>query len=53
VSFHPGRNASAPTEIMRLYQEAGGDSSKAIMSHIDRKIEFLFVKDVNDFYRIF
>jgi len=33
---------------MRLYQEAGGDSSKAIMSHIDRKIEFLFVKDVND-----
>lgn len=38
VSFHPGRNASAPIEIMRLYQEAGGDPSRAIMSHIDRTL---------------
>ncbi|EZA62026.1 hypothetical protein DMN91_008164 [Ooceraea biroi] len=38
VSFHPGRNESAPMEIMRIYQEAGGDSSKAIMSHIDRTL---------------
>lgn len=38
VSFHPGRNASAPAEIMRIYQEAGGDSTKAIMSHIDRTL---------------
>lgn len=38
VSFHPGRDASAPAEILRLYQEAGGNSEKAIMSHIDRKI---------------
>jgi len=38
VSFHPGRNASAPAEIMRIYQEAGGDPTKAIMSHIDREI---------------
>lgn len=38
VSFHPGRNVSAPMEIMRIYQEAGGDSSKAIMSHIDRTL---------------
>jgi len=53
VSFHPGRSASAPMEIMRLYQEAGGDSSKAIMSHIDRKIEFLSVNDMNDFNDIF
>lgn len=38
VSFHPGRNAAAPGEIMRIYQEAGGDATKAIMSHIDREI---------------
>nr|XP_012225283.1 PREDICTED: phosphotriesterase-related protein-like [Linepithema humile] len=38
VSFHPGRDASAPMEIMRIYQEAGGDPSRAIMSHIDRTL---------------
>ncbi|XP_034183370.1 phosphotriesterase-related protein [Osmia lignaria lignaria] len=38
VSFHPGRNCAAPYEIMRLYQEAGGDGSKAILSHLDRTI---------------
>ncbi|XP_076229012.1 phosphotriesterase-related protein [Nomia melanderi] len=38
VSFHPGRNAEAPLEIMRLYQEAGGDSGKAILSHLDRTL---------------
>ncbi|CAL1675577.1 unnamed protein product [Lasius platythorax] len=38
VSFHPGRDASAPTEIMRIYQEAGGDPTRAIMSHIDRTL---------------
>ncbi|KAL0112032.1 hypothetical protein PUN28_013328 [Cardiocondyla obscurior] len=38
VSFHPGRDPSAPMEIMRIYQEAGGDASKAIMSHIDRTL---------------
>nr|XP_003699732.1 PREDICTED: phosphotriesterase-related protein [Megachile rotundata] len=38
VSFHPGRNPEAPFEIMRLYQEAGGDSSKAVLSHLDRTI---------------
>ncbi|EGI61262.1 PREDICTED: phosphotriesterase-related protein [Acromyrmex echinatior] len=38
VSFHPGRNASAPMEIMRIYQEAGGDVSRAIMSHVDRTL---------------
>lgn len=36
VSFHPGRNSAAPFEIMRLYQEAGGNASKAILSHLDR-----------------
>ncbi|XP_011862315.1 PREDICTED: phosphotriesterase-related protein isoform X2 [Vollenhovia emeryi] len=38
VSFHPGRDVSAPMEIMRIYQEAGGDASRAIMSHIDRTL---------------
>lgn len=38
VSFHPGRNHEAPAEILRLYSEAGGDISKAIMSHLDSKI---------------
>ncbi|XP_078038784.1 phosphotriesterase-related protein [Augochlora pura] len=38
VSFHPGRDSDAPFEIMRLYQEAGGDSRKAILSHLDRTL---------------
>lgn len=38
VSFHPGRDASAPAEIMRIYQEAGGNPTRAIMSHIDRTL---------------
>lgn len=37
VSFHPGRNAKAPFEIMRIFQEAGGDTKKTIMSHLDSK----------------
>ncbi|XP_076638671.1 phosphotriesterase-related protein [Colletes latitarsis] len=38
VTFHPGRHHEAPSEIMRLYQEAGGDSRKAILSHLDRTL---------------
>uniref|UniRef100_A0A1B6KBM8 Phosphotriesterase-related protein n=2 Tax=Graphocephala atropunctata TaxID=36148 RepID=A0A1B6KBM8_9HEMI len=38
VSFHPGRDAQAPFEIMRIYLEAGGDKSRAIMSHLDRTL---------------
>ncbi|CAD6242147.1 GSCOCG00009422001-RA-CDS [Cotesia congregata] len=38
VSFHPGRNSQAPFEIMRIYLEAGGDSKKAVMSHLDRTL---------------
>ena len=41
VSFHPGRDAAAPFEIMRIYMEAGGDPKKAIMSHLDRKYSLL------------
>lgn len=38
VSFHPGRDSpNSPFEIMRIYLEAGGDASKVVMSHLDRK----------------
>ncbi|XP_063244923.1 phosphotriesterase-related protein isoform X2 [Bacillus rossius redtenbacheri] len=38
VSFHPGRDPKAPFEIIRLFQEAGGDVQKAVMSHLDRTL---------------
>ncbi|XP_021444803.2 phosphotriesterase-related protein isoform X2 [Oncorhynchus mykiss] len=38
VIIHPGRNPGAPAEIVRLLQEAGGDISKTVMSHLDRTI---------------
>lgn len=37
VSFHPGRDAEAPFEIVRLYLEAGGKAEKCVMSHLDSK----------------
>ncbi|XP_071960109.1 N-acetyltaurine hydrolase-like [Antedon mediterranea] len=40
VSIHPGRNISdpllAPTENLRVLQEAGGVASHTVMSHVDR-----------------
>ncbi|KAM6948889.1 N-acetyltaurine hydrolase [Aplochiton taeniatus] len=38
VIIHPGRNPAAPAEIVRILQEAGGDISKTVMSHLDRTI---------------
>nr|CAD7256030.1 unnamed protein product [Timema shepardi] len=38
VTFHPGRSPKAPFEIIRIFQEAGGDVRKAVMSHLDRTI---------------
>ncbi|TTC44332.1 Phosphotriesterase-related protein [Bagarius yarrelli] len=38
VIIHPGRNRAAPLEIVRILQEAGGDISKTVMSHLDRTI---------------
>ncbi|XP_014206776.1 phosphotriesterase-related protein [Copidosoma floridanum] len=38
VSFHPGRDAAAPFEIMRIFTEAGGSATKAVMSHLDRTL---------------
>jgi hypothetical protein len=38
VSFHPGRHPEAPFEIIRLFQEAGGNVKKTVMSHLDREL---------------
>lgn len=38
VNFHPGRHEAAPAEVIRVFQEAGGDASRAVMSHLDRSI---------------
>ena len=37
VMIHPGRNEEAPFEIIRIYQEAGGDVRKLVMGHLDSK----------------
>nr|XP_046265051.1 phosphotriesterase-related protein-like [Scatophagus argus]XP_046265052.1 phosphotriesterase-related protein-like [Scatophagus argus] len=38
VIIHPGRSPAAPAEVVRILQEAGGDISKTVMSHLDRTI---------------
>lgn len=38
VIIHPGRHPAAPAEVVRILQEAGGDTSKTVMSHLDRTI---------------
>ncbi|XP_029380388.1 N-acetyltaurine hydrolase isoform X2 [Echeneis naucrates] len=38
VIIHPGRDPAAPAEVVRILQEAGGDISKTVMSHLDRTI---------------
>ncbi|KAG3257552.1 N-acetyltaurine hydrolase [Ictidomys tridecemlineatus] len=38
VTIHPGRNSSAPFQIIRVLQEAGADMSKTVMGHLDRSI---------------
>nr|XP_012231490.1 PREDICTED: phosphotriesterase-related protein-like [Linepithema humile] len=52
VSFNPGLNPSAPSEILRIYQESGGDARKAVISHVDcifnneeQVMEFLDLED--------
>ena len=35
VILHPGRSSDAPTEIMRIFQEAGGRPDKTVMSHLE------------------
>ncbi|CAL1538072.1 unnamed protein product [Lymnaea stagnalis] len=38
VIIHPGRSPAAPSEIMRIFLEAGGKAGKTVMSHLDRTI---------------
>jgi phosphotriesterase-related protein len=35
VMIHPGRNSKAPFEIVRIFQEAGGDVGKLVLAHLD------------------
>lgn len=37
VIIHPGRDAEAPFEIVRVYLEAGGRADRLVMSHIESK----------------
>lgn len=38
VIIHPGRNAEAPFEVMRIFAEAGGNCQKTVMSHLDSEL---------------
>ncbi|XP_042672979.1 phosphotriesterase-related protein [Centrocercus urophasianus] len=38
IIIHPGRHSDAPFQIVRILQEAGADTSKTVMSHLDRTI---------------
>ena len=38
VLIHPGRNPTAPREILDVLAEAGGDVGRTIMGHLDRTI---------------
>ena len=37
VIIHPGRHHASPAEVVRVLQEAGGDLSRTVMSHLDRR----------------
>lgn len=36
VILHPGRDKHSPYEMIRIFQEAGGNVDKTVMSHLDR-----------------
>ena len=38
ILIHPGRNESAPGEILTILHEAGADISRTIMGHLDRTV---------------
>ena len=38
ITIHPGRDSSAPKEILRILLEAGGKKDKIVMGHLDRTI---------------
>ena len=35
VSIHPGRDAASPSEVLRVFQEAGGDAQRVALCHLD------------------
>ena len=35
--IHPGRNAAAPQEILRILQESGAKADQIVLSHLDSK----------------
>ena len=41
ILIHPGRNESAPFEILDLISGAGGDLNRVVMGHLDRTIHDL------------
>ena len=41
VSIHPGRSPQSPSEVLRVFQEAGGDASKVALCHLDSKSQQL------------
>ena len=50
VMIHPGRNHASPGEILRIFQEAGGDSTRTVMAHLDRT--FLKNTDLLEFAKL-
>lgn len=38
VTIHPSRDKRSPSEIMRLFLEAGGIADKTVMSHLESKL---------------
>ena len=38
VSIHPGMNKESPCEVLRVFQEAGGDGRKVAVCHLDSKL---------------
>ncbi|MGI9336758.1 MAG: phosphotriesterase family protein [Gammaproteobacteria bacterium] len=38
INVHPGRHRDAPFEIVDIVAQAGGDSTRLVMSHIDRTL---------------
>ena len=50
VMIHPGRHPRAPFEIMRVFQEAGGDAKRTVMAHLDRT--FLEKEDLLEFSKL-
>ena len=39
VMLHPDEDAKAPFEVVRLFQEAGGDAKRSVMAHLDYALQ--------------